>query len=178
MESEILYNSQQIAEFVTTQAQKIDQWYSPVGVCSEERPLLAIAVLRGAFIFAADLTRQLKTPVEIDFIRASSYGNELHSSKTVTIGHSQNINMERRHVLLIEDIVDSGWTVSKLQEYCLHNNASSVKIVSLIDKSVRREVDIAIDFPGLIAPDRFLFGYGMDIAGRQRNLPDIWMKCN
>ncbi len=178
MNSEILYTQKQIAEQVSFMAEQIDQWYSPAGVCSQTHPLLAIAVLRGAFVFASDLTRQMKTPMEVEFLRASSYGNEHHSNKAVTIGHSPQVVIERRHVLIIEDIVDSGWTVSKIREYCVHNNASSVKIAALIDKPQRREVEVEIDFPGLPAPNQFLYGYGMDNRGLYRNLPDIWLEKN
>ena len=176
MEPKILYSAKEIAEHVSSLARQIDEWYSPVGVCTPERPLLAIAILKGAVIFAADLVREMKTPLDIDFIRASSYGNATHTSGTVTIQHSSSISMERRHVLLIEDIVDSGWTINKLREYCMRNGASSVKIAALIDKTQRREADVVVDFPGMPAPDRFLYGYGMDATEHCRNLPDIWMQ--
>ncbi|GAK10001.1 MULTISPECIES: hypoxanthine phosphoribosyltransferase [Geomicrobium] len=135
-------------------------------------PLL-IGVLKGALPFMADLTRAIDTHVEIDFMDVSSYGNKMRSSGEVKIVKDLDASVEGRDVLIIEDIIDSGLTLSYLVNLLRHRGANSVKIVTLLDKPEGRKVDIVPDLAGFTVPDEFVVGYGLDFAERYRNLPYI-----
>ncbi len=136
-------------------------------------PLLMIGILRGAFIFMADLVRALDMPVTVDFVRISTYGSGTRSSGKPRIAQGVRSPIRGQHVLVVEDIVDSGITTSFLVDYLKKNGAASVKLCAMLSKPSRRQVDVAIDYLGFTVPDLFVVGYGLDFAQRYRWLPDI-----
>lgn len=134
---------------------------------------LVVGVLRGSIMFMTDLVREMNIPLDIDFLDVSSYGDETESSGYVKILKDLDTNVEGRHLLLVEDIVDTGRTLLKLKELFEYRKAASLKIVTLLDKPERRVVDIAADYVGLEIPNAFVVGYGLDYAQKYRNLPYI-----
>lgn len=134
---------------------------------------LAVGVLKGAMPFMSDLLKRIDAHLEMDFMDVSSYGNSTVSSGEVKIVKDLNTSVEGRHVLIIEDIIDSGLTLSYLAELFRYRKAKSVKIVTLLDKPTGRKVDITPDYVGFTVPDAFVVGYGLDFAERYRNLPYI-----
>jgi hypoxanthine phosphoribosyltransferase len=137
-----------------------------------EAPVL-VNILKGGFIFLADLVRQLRVPCEMDFMVVSSYEDKTESSGVVRILSDLGLNLEGRHVLIVEDIVDTGLTLEYLRELLLARNPASLRIVTLLDKAERRKVDVPLDWVGFEIPDEFVVGYGLDFAQRYRNLPYI-----
>ena len=135
--------------------------------------LVVVGLLRGSFVFIADLVRKLKVPVEIDFIEASSYGNSTESSREVRILKDLRGEIEGRDVLVVEDIVDTGHTMHHVQGLLGQRNPARMKTIALLDKPTRREVDCKADWIGFEIPDEFVVGYGIDFAQRNRNLPFI-----
>ena len=136
--------------------------------------LVLIGVLKGAFVFLADLMRALAPfPVTIDFVQTSSYGMNTKSTGNVQITRDIQIDVHQQPVVLVEDIMDSGYTVAHLKKIMFARGASSVKICSMLDKPSRREVDIQADYIGFTVPNRFVVGYGMDAGENYRNLPFI-----
>jgi hypoxanthine phosphoribosyltransferase len=134
--------------------------------------VLVIGILKGAAVFLADLIRSIDLPTEYDFVSISSYRDGTKSSGDVKVVSGIRANVEGRHVLIVEDIVDTGWTLrmSSLIEDLLEQGAASVKVCALLDKPSRREVDVPIDYRGFVIEDQFVVGYGLDWAGRYRNL--------
>ena len=137
-----------------------------------DRPLL-VAVLKGAFVFLADLTRHLEMRHEVDFMEVSSYGAGTASSGVVRILLDLEQSIERRHVLVVEDIVDSGRTLDYITRNLRTRRPASLRVCSLLSKPSRREVDVTVDFVGFEVPDEFVVGYGLDYAEEYRNLPFI-----
>ena len=135
-------------------------------------PLL-IGVLKGAFIFLSDLMRAADVPLNVEFIAISSYGAEMRTSGEVRILKDLDVAIEGRHILVVEDIVDTGLTLSYLLANLKSRGAESVKLAALLDKYERREKEVAIDYLGFKIPDKFVVGYGLDFAERYRNLPFI-----
>ena len=134
---------------------------------------LVIGILKGSFVFMADLVRQLDFPLEIDFIRLSSYAGGRQTSGKVRVVQGLRTAVRHRHVLVVEDIVDTGLTVAFLLDYLKKKKAASARLCALTDKPSRRRVEVKIDYKGLTVPDRFLVGYGLDYDEKYRNLPDI-----
>ena len=134
---------------------------------------LVICVLRGAVVFMTDLIRDMTIPLEIDFMAVSSYGNATRSSGVVRIVKDLDSSVENRHVIIVEDIIDSGLTLSYLIDVLDRRNAATVKVVSLLDKPSRRTVELYPDYCGFQIPDAFVVGYGLDYAGKYRNIPYI-----
>ncbi|ALC83286.1 MULTISPECIES: hypoxanthine phosphoribosyltransferase [Bacillus] len=134
---------------------------------------LAIGVLKGAMPFMADLLKNIDTYLEMDFMDVSSYGNSTVSTGEVKIVKDLDTSVEGRHILIIEDIIDSGLTLSYLVELFRYRKAESIKIVTLLDKPSGRKADIQADYVGFEVPDAFVVGYGLDYAERYRNLPYI-----
>ncbi|MBN1176822.1 MAG: hypoxanthine phosphoribosyltransferase [Dehalococcoidales bacterium] len=134
---------------------------------------LVIGILKGSFIFMADLVRQLDFPLEVDFIRLSSYGSGKQSSGRVRVVQGLRSVVRDRHVLIVEDIVDTGLTVAFLLDYLKKKKSASARLCAFTDKPSRRRVEVDIDYKGLTVPDRFLVGYGLDFDEKYRNLPDI-----
>lgn len=138
------------------------------------KDLLMVGVLKGSFIFMADLVRKISIPIMIDFISASSYGNSDTSSGEVKIKKDLSVGIKNRHILLIEDIVDTGITVSYLRDYLISMEPESVKVCAFIDKPERRQKDIRADFVGHAINEGFLVGYGLDYAEQYRHLPAVY----
>jgi hypoxanthine phosphoribosyltransferase len=137
------------------------------------RDLLLVGVLKGAVFFMADLMRNLSVPCEIDFMAISSYGAATDSSGVVRILKDLDINIEGRHVLVVEDIIDSGLTLSYLLRNLESREPASLEICALLTKPDRREIDVPVRYVGFEIPNEFVIGYGLDFAERYRNLPYV-----
>lgn len=139
-----------------------------------DRELVCVAILKGAFIFMADLMRRLTIPVRIDFLRAASYGNGTASSGALSLMADIGVDIAGKDVLVVEDIVDSGFTLSRIVEHLKAKGAESVRVCAMIDKRERREVDVVVDYACHVVEQGFLVGYGMDYAERYRELPAVY----
>ena len=137
------------------------------------KDILMIGVLRGAVIFMADLARAISRPVAIDFMAVSSYGAATHSSGVVRILKDLDEDIEGKHLLIVEDIIDSGLTLKYLVENLKSRKPASIKVCTLLSKPSRRKVDVPVDYNGFTIPDQFVVGYGLDYAEKYRNLPFI-----
>lgn len=137
-----------------------------------ERPLL-VGILRGAVVFLGDLMRDINLPCELDFMDISSYGTGTSSSGVVRILKDLEEDITGKHVLIVEDIVDTGLTLSYLRRALLQRNPASLEICSLLSKPDRRRVELDVKYLGFEVPDEFVVGYGLDYAGAYRNLPDV-----
>ncbi len=135
--------------------------------------LLLISILKGSFIFTADLVRRLAFPLEVHFVQLSSYGAQMESTGKVRLVQPLHCPIEGRHVLVVEDIVDSGYTLSFLLEHLRAEKPASLRLCALADKPARRVVPVTIDYLGFTVPDKFIVGYGVDWDEKYRNLPDI-----
>ena len=162
----ILIRRDQIAKAVDRLASEIKRDYQ------DKQPLL-IGVLKGSFVFMADLIRQLDSPLELDFVRLSSYGAARESSGKVRVIQGVKTPVKGKDVLVIEDIVDTGITISFLLDYLKKKQPASLKLCALTDKPSRRKVRVPIDYLGFTVPNEFVVGYGLDCDQRFRNLPDI-----
>ncbi len=167
MRTQILLDNHTIINRVKELAVELDSHYA-----GATKPVIAIVMLRGAFIFAADLMRYIKTPLHIEFMRVSSYigstsGGQVHLLSDISS------DIVDRDVLIIEDIVDTGRTLSYLQQLMEERGAKDVRICALLDKPSRRVVDINAHHTGFVIPDKFVVGYGLDCNEYHRNLPDI-----
>lgn len=140
----------------------------------EGKEVVLVAVLKGAILFLADLVRFLKVNHEVEFVRLSSYGKARASSGTVTILKDIQADIRNKHVLIIEEIIDSGRTLKFLYERLKAAGPASVEIVTLLDKSAKRVVDVSVKYVGRTIDDQFLVGYGLDLEEKARNLPDIY----
>lgn len=135
--------------------------------------LVVVGLLRGSFVFIADLVRELDLPVEVDFLEVSSYGDAMESSREVRIFKDLRGKIEGRDVLVVEDIVDTGHTLAHVTRFLRNRNPARMRTIALLDKPSRREVDFTADWIGFTIPDEFVVGYGIDYAQRNRNLPFI-----
>ncbi len=139
----------------------------------ETDKLIVVGLLRGSFVFIADVVRELDLPVEVDFLEASSYGDGTESSREVKIMKDLRGQIGGRDVLLVEDIVDTGFTLKHVVGLLKARKPRKLKTIALLNKQARREVDITADWVGFEIPDEFVVGYGIDFAQRNRNLPFI-----
>ena len=140
----------------------------------EGKDLLLICILKGGIMFLTDLMRQIAIPHEIDFLAVSSYGKEVRESTgIVRIVKDLDEPIDDRHVLIVEDIIDSGHTLKYITRNMSTRHPASLKICTLLDKAERREVDISIDYTGFVIPDKYVFGYGLDLDEKFRELPFI-----
>ena len=162
----VLFTRQEIDAAVARLASAIAKDY-------HEKPPLLVGVLKGSFMFMADLIRRLDFPLEVEFIRLSSYGKSTHNSGKVEVVQDINSTIEGRDVLVIEDIIDTGLTTAFLLDYLQKKKPASLKLCALTDKPSRRRVPVKIDYLGLTVPDKFLVGYGLDFDEKFRNLPNI-----
>ena len=137
------------------------------------KQLVVVGLLRGSFIFIADLVRRLALPVEVDFMTVSSYGNSMESSRQVRIIQDLETTIKDRDVLLVEDIVDTGHTLSQVRKILLTRSPKSLSVCTLLNKPSRREIEVEVDWVGFDIPDDFVIGYGIDYAQQGRNLPHI-----
>ena len=135
--------------------------------------LVVVGLLRGSFVFIADLVRELDLPIEVDFLEASSYGDSMQSSREVRILKDLRGAIEGRDVLVVEDIVDTGHTMHHVHALLASRGPDKMRTIALLDKPSRREVDFKADWTGFEIPDEFVVGYGIDYAQRNRNLPFI-----
>ena len=140
----------------------------------EGRDLVLIGVLKGSFIFMADLARELSIPVKMDFVQASSYGDGTESSGSIRLLKGIDLDIRGKDVLLVEDIVDTGRTIRWILDHLRSFEPLSVGVCALIDKRSRREVDVPIAYAGYAAENKFLVGYGLDYAEQYRQLPGIY----
>jgi len=163
----ILINCDEIAQAIKRLAFEIRRDYQ------NKQPLL-IGVLKGSVIFMSDLVRQLDLPLELDFIRLSSYGAARESSGKVSVVQGVKTPVKGRDILVIEDIVDTGITISFLLDYLKKKRPASLKLCTLTDKPSRRRVPVSIDYRGFTVPNKFIVGYGLDLDQRFRNLPHIY----
>jgi hypoxanthine phosphoribosyltransferase len=157
----------EIAASVIDVANRINQDY-------EGKKVVLVCVLKGAIIFCADLIRHLKMDVEVEFVRLSSYGKARTSSGTVTILKDIQADIRDKHVLIVEEIIDSGRTLRFLYDRLKSSGPASVEIVTLLDKASKRVVDTPVKYVGRLIDDQFLIGYGLDLEEKCRNLPDIF----
>lgn len=137
------------------------------------KELTVICILKGSFVFASDLARAIDLPLAVDFIGLSSYGEETESSGVVRITQDLSHPIEHRHVLVVEDIIDTGLTMKYLLENLQSRHPASVRICSLLEKPARNQHAVEIDYKGFVIPDAFVVGYGLDYAEKYRNLPFI-----
>lgn len=140
---------------------------------ADTEKLVVVGLLRGSFVFIADLVRELELPVEVDFMETSSYGEGMESSREVRILKDLRGEIEGRDVLVVEDIVDTGHTLNHVAKLLKSRNPKRLEVCALLDKPSRREVDITATWTGFEIPDEFVVGYGIDYAQRNRNLDHI-----
>jgi hypoxanthine phosphoribosyltransferase len=164
--AEILIDEDDLQRRITDLGEEISADY-------RGRDLLLLGVLKGAVFFMSDLMRRLTIPCEIDFMAISSYGASTDSSGVVRILKDLDINIEGRHVLVVEDIIDSGLTLSYLMRMLESREPASLEICALLTKPERREIDVDVRYTGFEIPNRFVIGYGLDFAERYRNLPYV-----
>lgn len=163
---EILYSEEQLKEKAAEMGRQITNDY-------KGKDLLVVGILKGSVIFAADLFRNISLPCELDFMAVSSYGNSAVSSGQVRILKDLDKNIEGKSVLIVEDIVDTGVTLSYLLDYLKARKAESIEIAALLNKPARRKTEINVKYSGFEVPDGFIVGYGIDYAEKYRNLPCI-----
>lgn len=164
----LLFSRTRIADQVERLATEISRDYP-------DREILLIGVLKGSFLFFADLVRSITSPAVIDFVRLASYGSDTRSSGIVEMRKDLELPIKGRDVIIVEDIIDSGYTLESLYHRLLLREPRTLRICTLIDKRARREVPIEADYVGISMDDGFLVGYGLDYDERYRNLPDIYL---
>ncbi|WP_342431655.1 hypoxanthine phosphoribosyltransferase [Neobacillus sp. FSL H8-0543] len=135
--------------------------------------IVLIVVLKGSFVFAADLIRELKGDVKVDFISVSSYSDQTETTGKVKLIKDLDANITNRNVVVVEDIIDSGLTLHFLRDHLKMHKPKQIKICTLLDKPERRKVELPVDYVGFVIPDEFIVGYGIDYAQKYRNLPYI-----
>ncbi len=162
-----MISAKAIAARIEALAQEIAAEYS------DTDKLVVVGLLRGSFVFIADLVRELSLPVEVDFLEVSSYGDAMESSREVRVLKDLRSGIEGRDVLVVEDIVDTGFTLSHVIKMLQNRTPHKLRTIALLDKPSRREVDVRADWTGFEIPDEFVVGYGIDFAQRNRNLPYI-----
>ena len=162
----ILYSEEKLRETVEDLGRRITRDY-------KGKKLLLLSILKGSVVFLTDLMRHIDLPCEIDFMAVSTYGSGVKSSGTVRILKDLDRDIRDYDVLIVEDILDSGMTLSYLMDLLYGRDPSSIKICTLFDKPERRKVDVYADYSGLKVPDEFIVGYGLDYAEKYRNLPYV-----
>jgi len=162
----VLLNEEQIHTRVRELGEQISRDYAG-------KEVLIVGILKGAFVFCADLLRALSVPVQVDFMAVSSYGASTESSGVLRILKDLDASVTGRHVLLVEDIVDTGLTLRYLREYLERQGPASLRICTLLDKPARRQTPVTVEYVGFQIPDEFIVGYGIDYAENYRSLPYI-----
>ncbi len=163
---EVLVSSQDIKTRVEQLGKRISADY-------DGKDLVLIGILKGSFVFIADLARAIDLPLAVDFMAVSSYGMSTKSSGVVRIVKDLDNSLDGKHVLVVEDIVDTGLTLNYIYGHLKSRGAMSVKICALLDKVSRRQVAVPVHYKGFDIPDEFVVGYGLDVEERYRNLPDV-----
>ena len=165
----VLLSAEEISAMVDRIAAEVQATYENSG-----RPLVMVVILKGSMPFAADLMKRLSLPLEVEFMKVSSYGAGTKTSGEIKVSLDLNRDdLQDIDLLIVEDIVDSGRTLSRLTQLLKHRNANSVRTCTLLDKPSRREVEFTPDFCGIAVPDEFVVGYGLDYAQHYRNVPYI-----
>ena len=164
--SRVLVSREEIAEAVSALGRKITEDY-------QGKELLLVGILKGSVVFFSDLIRSIDLPLKTEFMAVSSYGAATKTSGVVNLVKDLTADITGMHVLIVEDIVDSGMTLSYLKKYLSTRGAASIRIATLLDKPERRRVDLKADYFCFTIPDEFVVGYGLDYAEKYRNLPDI-----
>ena len=162
-----LFSQEQIASVVQHLADQISKDY-------QGRELVLVCILKGAFMFLSDLVRHLQIPVQVDFVRLASYGSGMKTSGQIEITKDIEITLEKKDVLIIEDIIDSGRTLLFLKDRLARQKPRSIKICALLDKKAHREVEMEADYLGMEVEDIFIVGYGIDFNENYRHLPEIY----
>ena len=162
----VLISEQQLADAVKKLGEQISRDYA-------DRNLMMVSVLKGSVVFMADLMRAISVPASIDFMSVTSYGKGVKTSGVVRIIKDLDEELDGRDILIVEDILDSGMTLSYLKEHIMAKGARSIRIATLLDKPERRRVDIHPDYSCFSVPDEFVVGYGLDYAEKYRNLPYV-----
>lgn len=162
----LLISEKEIQARIKELGQEICQRY-------KDEPLVALCVLKGSVLFFADIVRELPSATALDFVALSSYGNKTVSSGEITFSKGLSLSIEGKHVLVFEDIVDSGLTMTYLKKYLENQNPKSVAVCTLLDKPSRRKVDLVPEFIGFKIPDKFVVGYGLDFDEKYRPLRDV-----
>lgn len=163
---EVLLDEETLAKRIKEMGEQISKDY-------EDKEVIVIGILKGSVIFVADLVREVTVPVSFDFMAVSSYGNRTTTTGTVRILKDLDYDIEGKHVLIVEDIIDSGVTLSYLIEHLAGRKPASLKLCTLLNKPERRKVEVKVDYIGFTVPDAFLVGFGLDYAEKYRNLPFI-----
>ncbi|EJL6985606.1 hypoxanthine phosphoribosyltransferase [Vibrio cholerae] len=164
---EVMISEQEVAQRIRELGQQITEHYQG------SSDLVLVGLLRGSFVFMADLVRQIHLTHQVDFMTASSYGNSMQSSRDVRILKDLDDDIKGKDVLLVEDIIDTGNTLNKVKEILALREPKSIRICTLLDKPTRREVDVEVNWVGFEIPDEFVVGVGIDYAQKYRHLPYI-----
>ncbi|MFG0605087.1 hypoxanthine phosphoribosyltransferase [Vibrio mimicus] len=164
---EVMISEQEVAKRIRELGQQITEHYQG------SADLVLVGLLRGSFVFMADLARQIHLTHQVDFMTASSYGNSMESSRDVRILKDLDDDIKGKDVLLVEDIIDTGNTLNKVKEILALREPKSIRICTLLDKPTRREVDVEVNWVGFEIPDEFVVGVGIDYAQKYRHLPYI-----
>lgn len=163
---DVLISREQLSDMCVRLSEEINRDYAG-------KEIVLVGVLKGAVIFLADLARLITVPTRLDFMSVSSYGSRTRSSGIVKILKDLDQDISGCHVLIVEDIIDSGLTLKKLVELLSTRNPASIELCTAFDKPSRRKVDIPVKYRGIVIPDEFVVGYGLDFNGEYRNLPDV-----
>ncbi len=161
----VLYEEKEIQTRIAALAKQIDDDY-------QGKKVVVISILKGAVFFTVDLVKRMKTPIELEFMQVSSYEGTTSTQK-IKIKKGLEQSITGKDVLIVEDIIDTGYTLKYLKEYLLEQNPNSLKLAVLADKKERREVDVKIDYTGFVIPNKFVIGYGFDYNQMGRNLPYV-----
>ncbi|MGR5464816.1 hypoxanthine phosphoribosyltransferase [Photobacterium damselae] len=164
---EVMISEQEVQERIKELGQQITEHYK------DSKDLVLVGLLRGSFVFLADLARAINLTHEVDFMTASSYGNTMESSRDVRILKDLDDDIKGKDVLIVEDIIDTGNTLSKVSEILELREPNSIRICTLLDKPERREVNVPVEWYGFVIPDEFVVGVGIDYAQKYRHLPYI-----
>lgn len=162
-----LFTREEISKRVEELGKEVSQAY-------KDKDLVVVSLLRGSFVFTADLVREISIPVEVDFMTTSSYGDAEVSSGHVDIVHDIRSSIKGKDVLIVDDIIDSGYTLEKVVSHLKEKEPNSIKICVMLDKPERRKVDLSPDFVGFTIPDVFIVGYGLNYGSYYRNIPYIF----
>ncbi len=164
---QLIIDAEAIAKRVRELGANISEHYG-------DEPLVMVCVLKGAFIFFADLVRAMAIEPEVDFVRLASYGTQTSRTERILFSKDMELPVQGKHVLVVDDIVDTGHSALYLLNVLRMRGAKSLRVCALIDKRERREVDVAVDFPGFVLSEGFVIGYGLDYAERYRHLPAVY----
>lgn len=166
---DVLISKQDVHSRISELGEEISQYYNQQKVDK----LIIVGLLRGSFMFMADLVRKINLPVEVEFMTTSSYGSEMTTNHDVKIAKDLDGDIRNEHVLIVEDIIDTGYTLKKVREILKLRDPASLMICTLLDKPSRREVEVPVDWIGFTIPDEFVVGFGIDYAQKYRNLDYI-----